>query len=218
MGRVQKPQSQKLSVKFLAMDGWTLNNGCWMVEFCKSVGICCELYFTSKLQNLWLWLVRPLRENIVWEYFQAFSNIFELFGIFLSFLEYVWALWSFQDVGAFGILDYAERKFRWLGLQAIRQRRWEWVKRLTLLLFASCLLQALRAAHRPHQAWSQPRANGPLVSGLRGPRACTHLRRSQRGHLEHLIWSQQGHLKSLMGLLESTQYPYFQFDRAYEIT
>ena len=33
---------------------------------------------------------KPLTEYIVWEYFQAFSNLFELFEIFFMFTSYIW--------------------------------------------------------------------------------------------------------------------------------
>ena len=87
---------------------------------------------------------------------------------------------------------------------------------LSLLLFASCLLQALRAAHRPTKLARSQRTNGAnegqrtTAVGPPGPESLhTHLRPSQRDHLEHLICSQQGHLEpdtKLTGLLKSTCY------------
>ena len=74
---------------------------------------------------------------------------------------------------------------------------------LTLLLFASCLLQALRAAHRPTKLARSQRTNGAnegqrtTAVGPPGPESLhTHLRPSQRDHLEHLMWSQQSHLET----------------------
>ena len=70
-----------------------------------------------------------------------------------------------------------------------------WDEKPTYFAFV-CKLPVAGLACCPPSPPSLVAANGPLVSGLRGPRACTHLRRSQRGHLEHL--------ESLVGLLKST--------------